>query len=369
MEISGRLATVSLADILQWAANDRRTGALVVRCAGREKRIYFERGRVVACLSDDPADYYGQRLLAEGLLTEDELLAALAQCREKHARLGAVLIERGLLSPETVRETLRRQIADAICEVFLWERGVFYFEVDVPPESEIAPSPVDTFGLVMEGTRWLDEHRRIRRLLVHDNVVLGHGPRRGEVDLTPIQGRITAAVDGRRPLGEVYTAVRGSRFRFLEATFALCLREVLDIASVGEPEDDAPARELTLTDLLVEQAASEEVELLALRHLALPVGVVAQLVPVWASRPPFDEVEALPGPLAAFSSGIDGRVRLAELLSTEVELRARQLDYLVLQLQRRRLALLPERADFLEQEADRRGAPPRVRWWRRWVPS
>jgi len=70
MEFSGRLAAFPPAELLQWAHHERRTGALVFRRSRRQKRVFFEKGEVVACLSDDPADYYGQHLQLYGYLTE-----------------------------------------------------------------------------------------------------------------------------------------------------------------------------------------------------------------------------------------------------------------------------------------------------------
>ena len=57
MEFSGRLASFPIAELLTWAANDRRTGALVLRRTSREKRIYFEGGEIVACLTDSTTEY------------------------------------------------------------------------------------------------------------------------------------------------------------------------------------------------------------------------------------------------------------------------------------------------------------------------
>src|SRR6185369_16044484 len=109
MEFSGRLAAFPMGDLLQWALNDRRTGALVVRRSEREKRVYFHAGEVIACLSNDPAEYYGQHLLVNCYLNQDQLFQALTFCTTKGMRLGAALHELGLLPPEVVQQTLRAQ--------------------------------------------------------------------------------------------------------------------------------------------------------------------------------------------------------------------------------------------------------------------
>src|SRR5579859_4799156 len=175
MEFSGRLTAFPPSDLLQWALNDRRSGALVVRRSEREKRIYFHAGEVIACLSNDPAEYYGQHLVLNGYLQSDQLFEALTYCTNKGIRLGTALLDLGMLSAEVIQQTLRAQIEDVICDLFLWERGVFYFRAEMPMEEEILPEPIHAIGLIMEGTRWLDEYRRIRKVLAHDNIVLGRG--------------------------------------------------------------------------------------------------------------------------------------------------------------------------------------------------
>ncbi|HVT58899.1 MAG TPA: DUF4388 domain-containing protein [Thermoanaerobaculia bacterium] len=77
MEFSGRLNAFPPSDLLQRALNDHRTRALVVRRSECEKRIYFHAGQVIACLSNDPAEYYGQHLLVNGYLDQNQLFEAL----------------------------------------------------------------------------------------------------------------------------------------------------------------------------------------------------------------------------------------------------------------------------------------------------
>src|SRR4051794_12734525 len=175
MEFSGRLTAFPMGDLLQWAQNERCTGALVIRRSEREKRIYFHAGEVVGCLSNDAAEYYGQHLVLNGHLTDDQLFQALSHCSTRSVRLGVALRELGLLSAEVIQQTLRRQIEDVVCDLFLWQRGIFYFQSEMPQEEEILPEPINGLGLVMEGSRWLDEVTRIRRVLVHDDVVLRQG--------------------------------------------------------------------------------------------------------------------------------------------------------------------------------------------------
>lgn len=341
MEFSGRLATIQFGDVLQLAHQERWSGGLVVRRSSREKRVFLRDGKVVGCLSDDPAEFYGRHLLLHGHLDEADLSRALSWCTDERERLGTALRELNVLPEETIRRTLADRIADAICDLFLWRRGVFYLETDEPPREEIGPSPLDTYGLVMEGSRWVDEYARIRKVLVNDQVVLRRGPRwPPHPDSPAMMLHLSRVVDGKRTLDELHRAIGGSWFRFLEAAYSLCLAEVLDIERVGT-EDTSVTGELSLLDILMEQAASEESTILSERHFAIPVDLLVQLVPAWTDRPGDDEIRDLQPPVARFLSGIDGRRPIRDLLSTSTDARGRQLEQLLVELRKGRLALLP----------------------------
>lgn len=364
MEFSGRLTAFPMGDLLQWAQNERCTGALVIRRSEREKRIYFHAGEVVGCLTNDPAEYYGQHLVLHGHLREDQLFQALRHCVTRGTRLGVALRELGLVPPEVIQQTLRGQIEDVVCDLFLWQRGIFYFQAEMPPEEEILPEPINVLGLMMEGARWADEAARMRRILIHDGVVLRRGEQwPGGKDLTPVQQQLVQQVDGRRTLADLHKKIRGSYYRFLAGAFRLCVDRVLDIEEVRETADSV-SQEMSVYDLLLEQAAEEQV-LVARRHMAVPLNLLERWYPVWVEEPAEDEKTRMPARARDFYALFDGRTSLGNAFSGDARLRGREMDLLLLQLQKGRLALLPAPVDSLEQAAERRGQPALQRWWRR----
>src|SRR5262249_47571429 len=232
----------------------------------------------------------------------------------------------------------------------------------MPPEEEILPEPIHTVGLAMEGARWLDEYRRLRRVLVHDNVVLTHGKAWPGKGLAPPLQRIAQAVDGRKSLADLYKELRGSYFRFLDAAFQLCVQNVLDIGEVGE-EWGSSTHEMSVYDLMLEQATEEQV-LVARRHMAVPLDLLERVFPVWVGEPTASEQKRTPAGARDSSPRLDGRPPLGEAFPGDARLRGREMDLLLLQLQKGRLALLPCPVDQLESEAEKRGEPAIKRWWR-----
>jgi len=362
MEFSGRLAAFPMSDLLQWAKNEGRTGALVIRRSAREKRIYFDRGDVIGCLTADPAEYYGQHLLIRGHLTENQLFQALTHCTQRKVRLGKALRELELLPDEVIQRTLREHIEEAIWDIFLWPRGLFYFQAEMLPEEELLPAPMDTMGLILEGMRWVDELARMRRVLIHDGVVIRRGERWPGDGLSPLDRRVAHSVE-RQTVGELYGKVRGSYFRLLESVYRLCIDSVLDIEDVGE-DAVAGTFEMSVYDLLLEQATEDQI-LVARKHMAVPLELLERWCPVWVVEPPEEEQKRMPARARDFYARFDGRTPLREAFSGDTHQRGRELDLLLLQLQKGRIALLPVSLDRLERQAEDGGVPPRRRWWQR----
>jgi hypothetical protein len=364
MEFSGRLASFPIGDILQWAQNDRRSGALVVRRSGAEKRVYLLDGDIVACYSDDAAEYFGQYLLTRGLLAEADLIRALTHCQKRGGRLGRVLVELGLLGTDEMRAALREHVEDLVCELFLWKTGIFYFTTESVPADQTLPAPLPAAALALEGSRRADEYLRIRRLFVHDHVALVAGKRAAESP-SPLAARILAAVDGERTLRELYSEVRGSWYRFLETAYRLAVDGALDIGEVHDPSDTTHSTELRLADLLIEQVAEEQSVFLK-QHLAIPFEALESFVPVWVRPPDAAEEARASGAVRKFYEQIDARRDLAALLGgVDRDERVRRMDRLVLQLRKGALALLPAASEALEAAAEEAGRPAGARWWRR----
>lgn len=365
MEFSGRLASFPIGDILQWAHNDQRAGALVVRRSGSEKRIFLRNGDVVACFSDDPAEFFGQHLLVNGLLDEKDLIRALKHCQKTGQKLGDALQTMGILPTEKVQEALRHHVENQVCDIFLWRSGIFYFAAEsLASELELS-QPLSGVALAMEGSRWIDEAQRVRRVFVHDNVVLQRGRKAPQGLLTPLERRIFRAVDSKLSLAELYNEVRGSYYRFLQAAYRLAVVEALDIESVGDHSDSGSA-ELRLADLLIEQVTEEQAVFLR-HHLAVPFDALEHYVPVWLFPLSSEAAGRLGDAMLEFYRRIDGVVELGALLSGLAPAeRSRRMDWLVLQLRNRTLALLPRPVAELESARESADAGEvRDLWWRR----
>jgi hypothetical protein len=359
VEFTGRLGAMSISDLLQWPNHERRSGSLVVRTARREKRVLFERGLVVGCVSGDPAEYFGQHLLLNGYLQRDKLLEALSLCRATGARLGTALVDLGLLAPDTAAWALAKHVEERVCDLFLWAHGIFYFLQELPEVGDRLTEPLDPLALSLEGTRWADEHERIRKLLVHDGVVIRRGDQPVQGGVSMLVDRVIAGADRPRRLDDLYTVVQGSQFRFLEAVYSLLAMGALEVERLDE--DNESKSEIRMFDLLLEQATEEEV-LFSPRHFSLPLEWLNRFFPLWVEG---ESGDGLTDDDQRFCRLMDGSRSLGELVLAESDSNHRQgrMDVVLLQLQKGQLALLPR--PLAELKALGKG--DRNPWFRRFM--
>ena len=364
MEFSGRLATIQFGDVLQFAHQERWSGDLVVRRFSREKRVYLRDGKILGCLSDDPAEFYGQYLLLHGHLDQRTLMHCLTVCQRDGRRLAPVLADEGVLPSETIQSTLRRQILDLVCGLFLWQHGIFMFLTEVPPIEESLADPLGIHETILEGSRWTDEYRQIRSVIGHDGLV----PRRGRTwpgrNLPPAQRQIAAAVDGEISLGVLHAYVKGPHFRFLEAVYRLWEAGVVEIDPDASDLQDSTSLEISLFEIFLDQVAEEQI-LHARHHLPVPLDVMERAAPAWVIEPEEADLARYEPWARRFLAQLDGERRLADLLATSGSQRSRELGLLVRQLRDGALALLPAPLPELEERAEKQSLPLAKRWWRR----
>jgi hypothetical protein len=171
MALSGNLKTMLPGDLLQWLSLGQKTGTLVISNKRVEKKIFFRNGRVISSASNDPREYLGQFLMSHGYLSETELKKAMEVQTHSGILLGKILVMIDVISEEDLQRLMRRKAEEEIYDIFLWNDGDFYFVDDELPQMEMIPLQVDVTGIIMEGTRRVDEWVRIRELVPNQGMI------------------------------------------------------------------------------------------------------------------------------------------------------------------------------------------------------
>ena len=111
-------------EILLGLARGRATGLLVARAAEREKRIYLEAGLPSFVASTDENELFGARLVADGVVTPAQVVAAVVRAEATGVRMGTAMVNLGLVRPIVVVRALVAQLVERYTELLSWRRGV-----------------------------------------------------------------------------------------------------------------------------------------------------------------------------------------------------------------------------------------------------
>ncbi len=162
--IEGTLATMSLPDLLQWLANNHRSGTLYITNGSVEKRIFFLRGRIVSSQSSAPTEFLGHFLVRNGLITEADLAEGMRRQAGSPALLGRILVEGGTVSADDLDRMLELKARETIFDLFTWESGDFRFIDDDLPVREMVPISMEVTDVLLAGLDRQEEWERIRRI-------------------------------------------------------------------------------------------------------------------------------------------------------------------------------------------------------------
>jgi len=199
-------------DLLQWLSLGQKTGTLVITNKRVEKKIFFRRGRVISSASNDPREYLGQFLMSHGYLTEPELKKAMEVQQQSRILLGKILVMIEVITEADLQRLMRLKAEEEIYDIFLWNDGDFYFVDDELPQMEMIALQVDVTGIIMEGTRRVDEWGRIRETIPNEVVIPVPLKEIDDSDLEEVEEPIVRAIDGKRTIAEIVLESRSSAF-------------------------------------------------------------------------------------------------------------------------------------------------------------
>jgi hypothetical protein len=152
--MQGNIRDFSLAEVLQFVALGRRTGILEVQVGTERHRIYVRNGVIVGLNAVTAGTL---KVLAEAdLVPMAELEAALGEAQREGRDLGAVLVQRGLVSAGVWQRFVQRELERLLYRLFSLDDAPFAFQaIDFPTLPPLTLDlPVDR--AVLHGLRWAE---------------------------------------------------------------------------------------------------------------------------------------------------------------------------------------------------------------------
>jgi len=128
-QFRGDLTEQPLAEMLMKIYQYRVPGVIELTHDDIVKRIYVRRGFVVYATSSELKDSLGSYLLETGMLSRDDFRRTMRERRGSKKRYGQILVDRNLLAPADLYDTVRHQTAEILWGLFDWETAEVTFSV------------------------------------------------------------------------------------------------------------------------------------------------------------------------------------------------------------------------------------------------
>lgn len=226
MAIKGSLKEASLPDVVQLLFLGRRTGCLSVANDRNFASIWFDDGWIIFAGMLARNDRLGERLVAAGQITVEQLDQAIATQGTVPGKLGAVLVQLGFLPVKELEAELRRQVEETVYTLFTWNSGTFSFDAGVQPDEGEGTIRLNPEGLLLEGARRVDEWSVIAKKITSlDAVYALDGDVRveeaGDAPLVDIERRVLPLVNGVNTVRAIIDATGLTDFEVCRALFSL----------------------------------------------------------------------------------------------------------------------------------------------------
>jgi curved DNA-binding protein CbpA len=261
-EWRGTLSRNTLPQLLRQIFLEHRTGTLTLAGPEETHHFFFEAGEFRTATSSREGQRLGAFLKRRGVISDQELEAALASIGgPRRTRFGKLLIEKGYVTQAVLYAEMHRLVEEIVFSTFTWERGEFVFR---DSKGKLDPDVIldlSTAGVVVEGIRRLPESEEFAVLLgdLDRAAVIAEDPtsRYQYLSLAPHEALLLSRCDGVTPMRDLLK-MGNSRLESAKVLYALMACGLIEPVAVTASRRDR--RETPLQDLNIATAAAEELK-------------------------------------------------------------------------------------------------------------
>ena len=203
----GDLAVTPLPEMLATIHRNHVPGVLEVQLGEFSKRVFILGGDIIFASSTNRGESLGDSLLASGRLTvaqyRESALQLLGNPGKRH---GQVLVELGMLTEEEMRAAVLEQVQRIVWSLFALAEGLVSFSLGEDRADEVYKLRIATPRAVLHGCKTVADAKRLVSRLGGKGTVYSHPPVPEPLagcQLETGEEELLELVDGRRTLFEL----------------------------------------------------------------------------------------------------------------------------------------------------------------------
>jgi hypothetical protein len=228
MALEGELRDFNILEVIQLLGQQGKTGVLRVWGLGKrgdEAGIYFSEGRITHATSTQrtKGDTLGERLVKTGIISRDDLQAALQSQKKSGRFLGEIVVEGGVVEEQVVLNALYTQVHELVYEVFRLQEGRFKFQALPVGKSPTLSVQLNADEVMLNILKMVDEWPEIEKKVPPSTMILqkaGTLEKHG-ITLSEDQDAVYRLVDGVKSVQDIIDMSLLGKFATLEILASL----------------------------------------------------------------------------------------------------------------------------------------------------
>ncbi|MFQ6038679.1 MAG: DUF4388 domain-containing protein [Candidatus Aminicenantales bacterium] len=209
------------------------------------KHLFFQEGFLVYAKTNHPDELLGEVLFRLGKLSSEEY-SRIDTYIEPHKSIGSVLVGRGIITEESLKEGLVYQMREIVLNMFSVFRGEFRFHHEVDLSEQVFDVKLKVPVLIEEGIRRMKFNPILQRFLEHRK------PYPKSVDfflrLTEEERDVLARVDGKTPASELLQGSGVAPESFWKALYLCYCLDLIGFRPEEKPSPPEPEKERAPVD-------------------------------------------------------------------------------------------------------------------------
>ncbi len=243
MGLEGSIEDFGLADILQLLYFQKKTGLLTVDGRLGRIKVYFHSGNIISAESRKKMEEkrLGKILVKKGLISEEKLREVLEQKKSSKNKIGSLLVKDGLVSKEDIQEIIVSQLTEIVVQLFNWKKGTYAFKAQkVQPDKDLEIS-VDTQHLLMDGLRIVDELAIIDDKVTLDTVF--QRTRKKDIEFTEEEQEIFDNVNGENDVSDLIEMSGEDEYKVSKLLVSLLEKDAIKMLEQKEFVAETPEKD------------------------------------------------------------------------------------------------------------------------------
>ena len=245
MALKGNLKDFSLTQLLNLVNLARKTGALRLnRAPSATANLYFREGKLVDATLDGQTAELTTLLFRIGKISAEQQKSILTHATVRTDKeIALLLINAGYVNQADIVQAVRSNLLDTVYLLFTWGDGGFFFEQTLLPAEDRITVPIHLEGVIMEGTRRVQEWEMLQDELPDLDMAMKFTERPNtnlrDINLSVDEWRVISFINPRNSIKQIADVNKMNEFQIRKIVYRMISAGLVELV---HPEGVAPKR-------------------------------------------------------------------------------------------------------------------------------